>query len=117
MPIQAREHALYPHSRIHHDRDGADFEQGKGQCKKLEARSDHENGFHSPVDTRLDQPVGKTVGFAVQLAKRQVAVCHPSMVVACRGCHHGPAVGLNPRHGFKVVGHVDGHGGGLFIFK
>ena len=65
--FQAGKHSLHSHARIYDNRNGAGFEQGKGQGKKIQAWRNHQNRAGSPGDADGVQAMGQTVGFHIQL--------------------------------------------------
>ena len=86
------------HPWIHHDGNGAAFEQSEGEREEIEARLDHQHRADATADPDGLQTVRNGSAGFVELLERQ-RFTGPK--------RHGKAVRLTPGHGGQVGGDVD----------
>ncbi len=112
---------LDPYPRIDHHGHSARLEQGKGQRKKLQTRTHHENCPHSSSDADSFKAAGQSITLLVQLRKRKMCITHAPIPVTPVWKHHSQGIGPALCHGRQAGSNVGKsclvHGGYSFVGK
>ena len=98
---------LDAHARIHQNQYGADLEEGERQSEELEARLDHEDGPHSPLDADRRQAARDAVALLVELAVGEVRVADPVTGVTTARAHDCESMRLAASQRREVTRDVD----------
>ena len=85
----AGQHHLDAHTRVNHDRHGADLEQAEDQGHELKARLDHDQRSHARLDAFCREATGIPIRFDLKLSESEMGVAAPTTTSAPPGYYDG----------------------------